>query len=586
MKLQLKGEVGSTGGREDVITVQALLANIGPGAGAPFWSGGLTGTGSDALGTAIAAFQEHVGIAKRGSGQMTRATDKRGGRLAPNSPTWQALLRQAPKWMAELRVLPGLPVIAYATEDLRRNAQAAVGVIELEKTVVDQRARGALIQGLLRLEQNHGLIGGVTWTGLDKQLRLSARVEFRHLRLLRADNGKAEQPKSGAAPVPQKLWSALDQALNASGWKVSTGHHGTGGTFHHGEPLATQQEIQAGRKAFADMSIRPSDYRVDEALLAAAVGLIGKVGGNDRAEKTRLDQIIEQISVSDKKAATQLRELRNGMMEPGSDVWLEHQTSETILAFFENHNVSDQAFKIIGILVNAISLGVAIRSLNASAAAASRATATARWARRFGIVGVALEALALGYQLMNIGKVNNLKRELNKCLDWSNGGSDGTSLIDIPNNRNRKEYLMKLFGIRVLCVPGDMEPKIFDLMERILLSGIRGSGVINHRIEKEIMKIRYIDERAGSRLNQTFIMARERTNATNLKFRPTIALRRMLYQAEITPILIEMIEAVSAATAIKRVKVIEVVTYGVGKSISKSRNSAANELRRRGIHVW
>ena len=53
MGMQLGGDVGRNGAREDVLKVQTLLANLGERPGHGFWHGGLTGMGSEALAQAI-----------------------------------------------------------------------------------------------------------------------------------------------------------------------------------------------------------------------------------------------------------------------------------------------------------------------------------------------------------------------------------------------------------------------------------------------------------------------------------------------------------------------------------------------------
>ena len=194
-----------------------------------------------------------------------------------------------------------------------------------------------------------------------------------------------------------------------------------------------------------------------------------------------------------------------------------------------------------------------------------------------------IELVAFGIKVLDQGYENVLTVEVLKRVENIDGSRDSTAGIEIPKGKTRKQTLMEIFDLRALRVGPDMEPDVIKLMEQILLSGVRGSGVRNDHIASRILKLRTVDGHAAYRLNRVFSIAREPTNPTNLRYRPTAQLRKLFEQRRIGSVITQYVDLIAASTGIARGDVIEYVLFAYENETEAAISAARSELIRRGF---
>jgi hypothetical protein len=559
MQMQLCGDEGRNVSREDVLKVQVLLANIGERPGHGFWDGGLTGMGSEALVQAIAAFQRYAGLTASASGQMDRfGQAETDGTIRPNSNTWRALLDKAAPWANELRLLPNAqPPQAYWTKDLRRTTQSILSEFDRQKAISDQTLRQRFMQALLRVEHDLGLATGVKWVGLDRDLRVSARIEVQSLHVADPRVGRMAPLDGSSGMVPRALWQALDRVLQDASWTQAVGHHGTGGaTYVTGQPLATQSEIRVGQAQFARCKVTPGQFQVEERILAGAIGLIAKLPSQDGTLSGRLSQIIDQVSRSDSRAAEMLEHRRNAMGRPFLADWMEYQDSETLIAVIQEYVVLAQYALIAGIVVTAGSY--IIPSILASLGLVKISKAAKDAATRIGV-----PIAAISFMSMAVEKtfVSDLKAEVERRITDLDGSTGSIYGIAVPSGYTREGYLLEIFRIKALCVSDQERPQILNLMEQILLVGddyrLAGNLNIKHRIERLYLS----DRIAASALLYVFRLNSESANRFNLKYKPTAELKALFFKLTAAAVVKNAISVIGSVVDASPTSILEVAIF-------------------------
>lgn len=581
MQMQLTGDVGRNGSREDVLKVQALLANIGERPGHAFWDGGLTGMGSEALALAIAAFQRYAGLAASASGQMARfGQAEADGTIRAHSNTWRALIDKAPTWAGELRLLPNVqPPVAYWTKDLRRTTQSILSEFDRQNAISDQTLRQRFMQALLRVEHDLGLATGIKWVGLDRDLRLSARIEVKALHVADPRVGRIAPLDGSSGMVPQALWQGLDRVLQDASWTLAAGRHGTSGaTYVTGQPLVTQSEIQVGQAQFARFKVTPGQFRVEERILAGAIGLIAKLPSQDGALSGRLSQIIDQVSRSDNRAAELLEQRRSAMGRPFSADWMEYQDSETLIEVIQEYGVLEQYALIAGIAVTAgsfitprflASLGL-VKISKAAKDAATR-------------IGVPIAVISFMSMAVEKTFVSDLKAEVERRIANLDGSTGSIYGIAVPSGYTREGYLLEIFRIKALRVSDQERPQIMNLMEQILLVGddyrLARNLNIKHRIE-----LLYLSDRiAASALLYVFRLNNEPANRFNLKYKPTAELKDLFFKLTAAAVLEDAIGAIGSVVDASPTSIIEVAILLAEKRYEYVKHVAEQELILRGL---
>ncbi|MBI3560852.1 MAG: hypothetical protein HY080_03960 [Gammaproteobacteria bacterium] len=244
------GDLGSNTS-EDVALVQLMLRVVKNAKGQPYFSEDYNGTYSQALKTAILAFQQDQKLVAAKTSAAAGLAEKP-GLIGPDSKTLTALVSQLPAELKNIRIAPGTKTIYL--EGNQSQAERSAALIRSNSNL-NADFREKVAQLVNTMYKNHKIaLNVVPQTGWRRDFAAQAEVSKK------TNAGPGESPHQFGRAVDIGFkdfkWVAGDGAINTDSFGLDT----------RGMPEARRMELWAARNAIAYKQLglfktnKPFDY--------------------------------------------------------------------------------------------------------------------------------------------------------------------------------------------------------------------------------------------------------------------------------------------------------------------------------------